>query len=80
MIELIILAISIPAGILLAWMTKDELLQGRKWFKIIIIASAVLASQFYLAGFYTVTLTLTFIFIASFISLIKSYDKEWTHI
>jgi hypothetical protein len=41
-IGIIILFIGIPVGNLLAKTTKEELRRGKRWFKIIIIASLIL--------------------------------------
>jgi hypothetical protein len=40
--EILILVLAIPVGYLLSWMARDELTQGRKWFKVIIVLSLIL--------------------------------------
>ncbi len=77
-IEIILLTLAIPVGYLISWMARDELLEGRKWFRILIIASLTLAALFWILGFIYISLTLVFIAIVSFVSLIKSRDKKWT--
>jgi len=77
-IEILVLLLALPSGFLLAYLANDELIQGRKWFKVLIILFVILGSWFYLADFKAITYTSGFIIIVSFISLIKSYDKKWT--
>jgi len=77
-VEIILLVLAIPAGFLIAWMARDELAEGRKWFRAMVIASLTLAILFWILGFVYISLTLIFITIVSFISLIKSRDKIWT--
>lgn len=70
--EIILLVLAIPAGFILAWFARDELKGGKKWFRILFIASLILAELFWLVGLRYVMLTLVFIAIVSFISLVKS--------
>ncbi len=39
MIEIIILLLAFPIGYLISWMAREELVQGKKWFKILIAIS-----------------------------------------
>lgn len=78
LLETIILAWGIPAGFLIAWLARDELVDGQKWFKILIILSFILGIWLYLTGFYAGAWTSGFIVIVSLISLVKSRDKKWT--
>ena len=78
LIELIILTVSVPVGFLLAWMARDELIQGRKWFKVIIIASFLAGIWFFLTDFNAGVYTCAFILIATFVSYWKSFDRKWT--
>lgn len=77
-IEIILLVLAVPVGFLIAWMAKDELKDGQKWFRMLTIASIVLAGLSWLYGESYIALTLLFIAIASFVSLIKSEDKKLT--
>lgn len=77
-LTIIILALAIPAGYLIAWLARDELVDGRKWFKILILISAFLFGFFLLGEQRYVAWTGLFILVVSFISLIKSFDKKWT--
>jgi len=74
----VILLLGIPAGYLLAWLCRDELVDGRKWFKILSWISFILVVLFLLVyRNIAVILTLVYICITSLISLWKSYDKKW---
>jgi uncharacterized protein YacL len=72
LIELIILILGIPVGLLIAWMCKDELKQGFRWFRMLVILSLVLALFFWLYGLGYIALTCGFIAIVSLISVIKA--------
>lgn len=69
--EIILLLLAIPAGFLVAWLAKDELKDGEKWFRILVIASLVFALFFWIFGFIYISLTLVFIAIVSLISLVR---------
>ncbi|MEI6732078.1 MAG: hypothetical protein WCK90_05380 [archaeon] len=73
-----ILILAIPVGFLVAWMARDELLQGRKWFIAICWVSAVLAIIFLFLKNQVYAFSLGFIFIVSLVSYWKSFDKKWT--
>ena len=77
-IQVILLILAIPVGYLIAWMARDELIAGRKWFRIIFIASIALSGLFWLLGNGYISISLVFIAIVVLISLIKSEDKRWT--
>lgn len=72
-----ILILAIPVGFLIAWMGRDELKQGRKYFRILLIASLIIGAYGFFFGKNYVSLTMGFVFIVSIISLIKSKDKKW---
>ena len=75
--ELIILALAIPSGYLIARLARDELVDGRKWFQILIILGIAVGTLAYFIGYGYIGWTAGFMIIVSFISLIKSYDKKW---
>ncbi len=77
LIEIIILILGIPAGYLIAWLARDELVAGRMWFKILIIISILIGIIFYFFDRIYISLSTAFIVIVSAISLMKSYDKKW---
>jgi hypothetical protein len=74
----IILVTSIPAGYLLAWLCRDELVNGRKYFQVIGWLCVILA---WILIFFWNNLpfvgALVYIGIVACISLIKSRDKKW---
>jgi len=74
---IVIILLSIPAGYLIAWLCMDELVIGRRWFKLIMILSILLGLIFL---FYNIIIALTmfFILIVALISYRKSFDKKWT--
>jgi len=71
-IEIIILLSAIPIGYLIAWLAKDELVAGKKWFRVLIILSILISAWFYLIGEKYISWTAGFILIVSLISLIQS--------
>ncbi|HIG52080.1 hypothetical protein CXT76_00160 [Candidatus Parvarchaeota archaeon] len=77
-LNIFFILLAIPSGFLIAWLARDELVSGKKYFRILIIVSILGA----IGGiFYDLTyLSLTFVFylIISLISLIKSEDQKWT--
>jgi hypothetical protein len=75
-LEILILALAIPAGFLLAWMSRDELVLGRVWFRALIIFSLLAGIWFFLIENKTIALTLAFIFIVTLISYVKSFEKN----
>ncbi len=78
LLEILIFVASFPIGYLLAYMTKEELASGRKWFKLIIPLAFIIGLLFIFFKQYYITLTCAFIIILTSISLIKSFDKKWT--
>lgn len=73
----LLLVLAFPIGLLIAWMGRDELKDGRKWFKGIIIISAIIGIILVVFKRYAEGLTFLFIIIFTGISLWKSYDKKW---
>lgn len=76
-LEVILLLTAIPAGFLIAWLARDELIQGRKWFKALIIISFLISIFFLFTDYKEITLTTAYLLIISLISLTKSRDKKW---
>ena len=77
-IEVGLLILAVPLGFLLAKLTGDELVAGRKWFMAIFVVSVIAGIGFYVYGLSYIGWTFGFIAIVSFISLKKSKDKNWT--
>lgn len=76
--EILIILLGLPAGYLIAYLCRDELVDGRVWFEILIVLSFILGIVFYLKDSMYVTWTLAFISLISLVSVYKSYDKKWT--
>ncbi|MBS3077170.1 hypothetical protein J4233_02760 [Candidatus Pacearchaeota archaeon] len=76
-VEIIILALAVPAGFLLAYWANDELVSGRGWFRLIMGLCLILGEVFTFLENWTIVLTLGFILIATLISYWRSFDKNW---
>jgi len=76
-VEIILLGLAIPVGFLIAYLARDELIQGRIYFKALIAISILTTVISYLYNQPIKFLTSLFILIATSISLIKSKDKSW---
>jgi len=76
-LKIFILFLAIPVGFLVSWLSRDELVSGRKYFRILMIASILGIIWFWLSGMNYVSWTLAFVFVVSLVSLIKSEDKKW---
>lgn len=76
MIDLIILLLSLPTGFLIAWLARDEIIEGFFYIKLLCEISFVLMIIF---SFYDeiITKTFGFIVLVSYISVLKRYDKNW---
>ena len=77
-LEIIILSLSIPLGFLVSYMARDELISGRKWFRLIFIISILLGYWFYLIGKNYISLTSFFMSFFTLVSYIKSFDAKLT--
>lgn len=68
--------LAVPTGFVIAKLAHDELIQGFVYIKALTIISFVLMGIF---SFYNevITVSLGFISIVSYISVIKRYDKRW---
>ena len=75
--EILILILGVPTGYLISYLARDELKQGRKWFKLIIFLSLALGLVFW---FFNIEMSYSLFFLCTIavISLWKSYDKKWT--
>jgi drug/metabolite transporter (DMT)-like permease len=49
-IEILILIAGIPVGLYIAWLASDELKEGRKYFRILVIIGLIGAVGFWLYG------------------------------
>lgn len=79
-ISIALLLSALPLGYLLAWLTKEELVQGRLAFALLIPASAVMAAAFLFLEIepkLPLAFSLLFILIVSMICMLKSYDQRF---
>ncbi|MFH1425364.1 MAG: hypothetical protein ABIG28_01375 [archaeon] len=70
-LNIILLLLAIPVGLLIAYLTSEELKDGQKYFKALIILSIIVGIWFFLTGQTYVTWTAAFIAISTFISILK---------
>ena len=70
-IETLVLLLAIPIGHILALLTPEELKDGQKYFRAIILASLIVGTWFFLVGESYITWTAGFILIVTFFSLKK---------
>jgi len=78
LLNIFILLTAVPAGYFLAWLCKDELVDGRKWFKIILYCLFVILIGVLI--FYrslNVILAVVYMIIVTFIALWKGKDKKF---
>ncbi len=76
----LILLAGFPVGYLLAWLARDELVAGRKWFFLLAGVSLLSAVIISFASFvfkFAMILGLFFIIIISLVAVWKSHDKKW---
>lgn len=64
-LAVLVLLSSIPAGFILAWLTQDELKQGKKYFRLIIIVSLILGLIFFGLKVYSHALTFLYMLIVT---------------
>jgi hypothetical protein len=73
--EIVILILGIPTGYFISWLARDELIQGRIWFKVLIIGSILFGVWFWLIGFLIGVWFMGFLLIFSLVSLRQSFVK-----
>ncbi len=76
---ILVMLSSFPVGYLLAYLCREELVAGRKWFKLIAVISIVLIFVFMLLiqvdNWLAIVLTLVYLAIISLVGLKLSYRK-----
>jgi|GEM_PF-1385448 len=75
--NLIILVLAIPVGYLVAYLCRDELVQGRRWFRLISYVFAFLGILLIAFRMYVEGLSSLFISIVALVALVKGMDKSW---
>lgn len=73
LMSVLILLTAIPVGLILAWSTKEELFEGRKWFRIIVSIALVISIISFAIKNYILGFTLLYIAIVTFVSLVISH-------
>lgn len=79
LIVLVILS-SLPVGWLLAYLCRDELVAGRKWFKVISVICAILIVLLLIiriSSWLEISLGLAYLGIISLVALKLSYNKKF---
>jgi ABC-type sugar transport system permease subunit len=66
---ILILLTAIPVGLLIAWLTKEELRDGQRWFKLIALLSCVGSVAFLILKNEIVALSLVYMAIVSYMSV-----------
>jgi hypothetical protein len=74
---IVILALSIPIGFWIAWLSRDELSAGRKWFVATLVGGAVLALIAGALRQAAAAYTGVFIAVLAGIAYRKSHDRKW---
>lgn len=77
-LQILLIIIAFPVGLLIAYMARDELIQGRKWFVTLSILSAVVSVIAFSYKETTIGFASLFIIISTAVSYYKSFDKKWT--
>jgi len=76
----LILLAGFPAGYLLAWLCRDELRAGKKWFLLLSVVCLIIAVVLSFTSFafkFPSILSLFFVIIISLVAVWKSHDKKW---
>ncbi len=76
-----VLLTALPIGWMLAWLCKDELVQGRKWFvRIIISFSALFLASLIFYRNVSVLFSLSYMVVVTYVSLHKSKDEKFVRL
>ena len=73
-LNLITLSLGIPAGFLIAWLARDELIQGRSYIRVLFTAAFLTLLIF---NDEVIVLTTGFVIVIAYISILKSHDRKW---
>ena len=69
-IELLVLLLGVPVGLLLAWLCRDELVAGRKWLRAVLVVSVVVGVGFLFADVWEFGVVVLFVGVMAGVSLI----------
>lgn len=77
-INLVVLLTAIPVGLFLAYLTKEELVPGRKWFIVILYTLIIVLLVFLLAyRDIPIILALVYMIIVTYMSFFKSKNPKF---
>jgi len=78
LIYAVILLSALPVGWVLAWLCKEELVDGKKWFKLMIVSFIVLGGvSFIVFRDLPIALSLGYMVLVTGVSLFKGNDKKF---
>lgn len=69
---------AIPVGFLIAFLARDELVAGRRWFRGLVLAGILGAGWAFLIGKGAIVWTLLYLAVLAFIAYCKGFDGKWT--
>lgn len=73
---LIVVLLAVSTGFLIAYLAKDELVAGRKWFSWIFIIGLLAGICFFITNKISESYSFIFLAIICLISYLKSFDKK----
>ncbi|MAG38069.1 hypothetical protein CMI45_01630 [Candidatus Pacearchaeota archaeon] len=76
-INLLLLLFAFPVGYLIAWLSRDELVAYKKYFRILIILGILGGIGFQIYGFVAVSLTMWFVAIIGLVSFLLAGNKRF---
>ena len=78
LIYLVVLLTALPIGLMLAWLCKEELVDGRKWFNLMIISFILLGIiSFVVFRDMPIVLSFSYMVLITGVSLYKGKDKKF---
>lgn len=78
-LEIILVLLAIPTGVLIAWLTRDELIALRRWFVIVMVCAVITVLLAFFLHYPALVQTGLVTGSIALISYYKSFDKRWTH-
>jgi formate-dependent nitrite reductase membrane component NrfD len=72
LLSILVLLTAVPVGLLIAWLAKEELKPGKKWFRIIVLGSVLGLIAGFCLRQYILAWTFAYMAILAGISLIKA--------
>jgi hypothetical protein len=72
MFEWLVLLLGIPVGYFISWLAEDELIVGKKYFRVLILIGLMGAIGFWIYGLRIEALGMGFIGVVALVSFLKS--------